>query len=714
MTLTPVMIAPFKTGLETDLEPWMAPPDSFDDLDNIHVHHGFLEKRAGYRSFAALVPMGATVNISAITQANPGVVTTAAAHGFTTGNKVYFASVGGMTEINNKIYTITVTSVTEFSIGIDTSGLTAYTVGGTVCEIDSSTDRVMGITRYFEVGGGQTTLAFNARRAYRFGVGDIFVQLDVADIFSSSEDDFVWSTNWQSGGSTNRLYFTNGKAGSPAAAPTVDGIRYYDATVSTAVTNAFNPTLGPNRTMIGGRLLFTLGQRLIVLNTDEYNSGTATTTNHPQRARWCAKQDPSNWNDVTAGGGGYTDAATGDYIISARALQNQIIVFFSESVWSLVATPDPNRAFQWKRINNFRACDGKMASVAYDRFVIAFGLRGITATDGVETRRIDDRISDFATDSVVVDQFSKVFCERSYPNMRMWALYNDQDVTSDENNSALIYDDDSSAFSTYTIDMNCLGHGNASQDYGLDDFTEANKLDIALDGAGDDDLFSYFWQENSEVLLGGDIYGEVHYMETGGDDNGADISSTFYTAAWSPFKEEGKASQLNYVDIFADTRLTTTATIEFFKDTYVTPYATRQVVFLSNLLFIGDIISATATNPVNINVAGHGLTTGDIIYIYGCTGMININSGEASTQYTVTVVDENNVTLDGINGTTFPAYTGGGAIYRNQFRKEKTFKRVFAGGIGFQHRMRFTSAGSDQSFRIHAFRPWFKPRNRGI
>ena len=705
------LIAPFKTGLDTDAEPWLAPADSFSDLDNLHIKHGYLQKRDGYRPFGALVSLTATTAINAITQANPGQITTAAAHGLTTGDQVYLSAIGGMVELNNKIFTVIVASATEFTIGIDTSALTLYTVGGTVALTSIVTDRVMGITRYIEADATKTTLAFNARRADRFDTGNnIFVQLDVADIFSSGEHDYVWATNWQSGGGTNRLYFTNGKSGTPTAlpGPTVDGIRYYDSAVSTVATTPFNPTLRTGVLLVGGKLIFTLGQRLVVLSP--YESTTpAAGVNYPQRARWCAKQNPANWNDVTAGGGGYTDAATGDQIISARAIQNQIIVFFTNSVWSLLATSDPNRAFKWQKINNFRACDGKMASIGYDRYVVALGVRGITATDGVETRRIDDRISDFTINDINVGEFQKVFCERSFSEKKWWTLYNTIETTDNESDSALIYDDDSSAFSTYTIALNCLGYGNFAQDFGLDDFVAAKDLDLGLDDFGDENLFSYFWQENQETLLGGDINGNVFVLETDGDDNGGDISATFTTNAWNPFIKEGKECLLSYVDFYLDTNVSTLGTVYFYKDTEVSPYTSQNIDFLPNLNFVSSIINATATNPVNINSSQHGLATGDIIYIYGVVGMTDINSGEESDAYTITVVDGNNFTLDGINGLAFPAYSTGGGIYLKKFYKTKTWKRIYCGGVGFQHRIRFTSSGKDKQFRIHGFSPSFKP-----
>lgn len=63
--------------------------------------------------------------ITAITQANPGVVT-APYHGLATGDEVYFAGIVGMTELNGRVFTITRIDDDNFSIGIDTSGFNAF------------------------------------------------------------------------------------------------------------------------------------------------------------------------------------------------------------------------------------------------------------------------------------------------------------------------------------------------------------------------------------------------------------------------------------------------------------------------------------------------------------------------------------------------------------------------------------------------------------
>lgn len=67
--------------------------------------------------------------ITGISQANPGNVTSVA-HGLSTGDVVIIEAVVGMTQVNGRYYTITVTGVDNFTIGIDTSGYTAWSSAG--------------------------------------------------------------------------------------------------------------------------------------------------------------------------------------------------------------------------------------------------------------------------------------------------------------------------------------------------------------------------------------------------------------------------------------------------------------------------------------------------------------------------------------------------------------------------------------------------------
>lgn len=74
-----------------------------------------------------------TYSITAITKANPAVVTTSAAHGLLAGEKVRIVSAVGMTEVNDQIFTVATPSGSTFQLsGVDSTAYTTYTSGGTV------------------------------------------------------------------------------------------------------------------------------------------------------------------------------------------------------------------------------------------------------------------------------------------------------------------------------------------------------------------------------------------------------------------------------------------------------------------------------------------------------------------------------------------------------------------------------------------------------
>lgn len=81
--------------------------------------------------------VGSSTNITAITRANPGVVT-ANGHGLATDDYIWISGVSGMTQVNDRIYRVTVVNANRFRLrdagtgaNWNTSGNSNYTSGGT-------------------------------------------------------------------------------------------------------------------------------------------------------------------------------------------------------------------------------------------------------------------------------------------------------------------------------------------------------------------------------------------------------------------------------------------------------------------------------------------------------------------------------------------------------------------------------------------------------
>lgn len=93
----------------------------------------------GGESAASDPGIGVVKTITAVTQANPGVLTTSASHVLSVGDSVYIRNVEGMTELNNNYYVVdTVPTADTLTLKdtagnvVDTTAFTAYTSGGDI------------------------------------------------------------------------------------------------------------------------------------------------------------------------------------------------------------------------------------------------------------------------------------------------------------------------------------------------------------------------------------------------------------------------------------------------------------------------------------------------------------------------------------------------------------------------------------------------------
>ena len=75
------------------------------------------------------------LTITGITQANPGVVSTSGAHGFSNGDMVWLEGIAGMPELNRRRYVINGVTASTFELDVTTVGLGPWTSGGTAARI---------------------------------------------------------------------------------------------------------------------------------------------------------------------------------------------------------------------------------------------------------------------------------------------------------------------------------------------------------------------------------------------------------------------------------------------------------------------------------------------------------------------------------------------------------------------------------------------------
>lgn len=95
--------------------------------------------------------LGTRLSITAVTKADPGVVTTASSHGLANGESVQIQDIIGMTQINDKIFTVDNVTATTFELkGENTTAYTTYGSGGIVRQ--KLDDLALGAFRSDDVG----------------------------------------------------------------------------------------------------------------------------------------------------------------------------------------------------------------------------------------------------------------------------------------------------------------------------------------------------------------------------------------------------------------------------------------------------------------------------------------------------------------------------------------------------------------------------------
>ena len=113
-------------------------PFQFKSTDTYILEFGNEIMRV-YRNGAQVLNATAKT-ITAATKASPGVLTSNS-HGFSNGDEIFIASVGGMIELNGRNYRVadsttnTFTLTDLFGVAINTTSFTTYTSGGTATEI---------------------------------------------------------------------------------------------------------------------------------------------------------------------------------------------------------------------------------------------------------------------------------------------------------------------------------------------------------------------------------------------------------------------------------------------------------------------------------------------------------------------------------------------------------------------------------------------------
>ena len=439
------LIAPFNSGFQTNLKPFLIPDDAFAELKNAYVFRGRVTKRFGSMltgfSFSDL-QLSARLSIQVSTVASGvGTVPGTGAIGqlFSAGTQTFtvWQTTGSMLTSGPGAGTFDTTTGAFVITGTGLPGATPI--------FWYPSQPVMGLTIY-NVGAfnNQPAFAFDTQFAYRY-TGSAWIRSGAA-IWHGTNLNFFWATNWKTINGNTTMYVSNFYALNPNGAidATDDPIWYMtaiDTWVAASGVNAFYflPNGGAVHTgpyVLNSRIILPWKNRLLLLNTIESN-GTDN-TNYTARARWSADADPllvNAWYEFnqtdTSGniaiGAGYADASTDEQIIGAEFIKDRLIVFFQSSTWELVFTGNQESPFYWQTINSELGAESQNATIPFDKAILTIGNVGVHACNGSNVQRIDDKIPDQVFNIKDVDlEVTRVAGIRDYyEELAYWAFPSD-------------------------------------------------------------------------------------------------------------------------------------------------------------------------------------------------------------------------------------------------------------------------------------------------
>lgn len=296
-------------------------------------------------------------------------------------------------------------------------------------------------------------IAFDTMFAYEF-VGGEFTELVIGTIWTGTDSDFFWTTNFFQDGTGDLFWVTN------FSGATGDPIRFYNGLAWTD----FEPALdSPATTFLEQSLiLLPYKDRLLAMNTFE-GATLAASVNFAQRIRFSQNGDPTDivdgWRDDIVGRGGFIDIPINEAIISAEFIKDTLLVKCERSSWKVIYTGNEVLPFVLQQINTELGAESSFSLVPFDRGVFAVGNYGITTDDSVNVSRIDQRIPDIVF-SINNDNegVQRVYGIRDYQQQLVYWSFPNSAENPTYPNKILVYNYVNRTYSIFNDSFTCFGY----------------------------------------------------------------------------------------------------------------------------------------------------------------------------------------------------------------------------------------------------------------
>ena len=349
------------------------------------------------------------------------VTVSAASHGRTTGDFVFFTSsttIGGNILLGTTTYAVSVINSNTFAIDVATTASAAQSSsgGGTVhFLIGTGTDNAVAGLGY---GAGSFTAGVCAaggrgwNQPTSTGASDFTSQITQWSLDNFGEDVVA-----NRRGSSIYLYDTDASA-TPLRATLVSG-----ATNSTPTT-VNSIIVSPN------------DRHLICLGGNAFNTTASPTgTFDPMTVRWSNQEDITNWVPSLSSTSGETVLTDGTEIVGGIRSRNAINIWTDNSLWTMTFVGPPF-TFQFQQLGSNCGLIAPHAAVDYDGISVWMGYDNFYVFDG-QVKNLDCTVRRFIFDRLNRNQKDKIFCGINSEFKEVIWLYPSTD--SDECDSYVIW-----------------------------------------------------------------------------------------------------------------------------------------------------------------------------------------------------------------------------------------------------------------------------------
>ena len=322
------------------------------------------------------------------------VTVSAASHGRTTGDFVFFTSsttIGGNILLGTTTYAVSVINSNTFAIDVATTASAAQSSsgGGTIhFLIGTGTDNAVAGLGY---GAGSFTAGVCAaggrgwNQPTSTGASDFTSQITQWSLDNFGEDVVA-----NRRGSSIYLYDTDASA-TPLRATLVSG-----ATNSTPTT-VNSIIVSPN------------DRHLICLGSNQFNTTASPTgTFDPMTVRWSNQEDITNWVPSLSSTAGETVLTDGTEIVGGVRSRNAINIWTDNSLWTMTFVGPPF-TFQFQQLGSNCGLIAPHAAVDYDGISVWMGYDNFYVFDG-QVKNLDCTVRRFIFDRLNRDQKDKIFC----------------------------------------------------------------------------------------------------------------------------------------------------------------------------------------------------------------------------------------------------------------------------------------------------------------